>query len=133
MEVLDKKVQLEILDEVANNAECNVVRIDSLTPEKQFNFKYLADKNFLQPEYEDSETDKFRKDLVGATTLTEKGQEFRLKLIEELEVIEMRRLSVEALQGANRRATCAMLIAIVCAFISAPSWVSSFLRWCFSL
>ena len=109
MEVLDKKVQLAILDQVANNREGNVVRIDSLTLEKQFNFKYLADKNCLQPVLEPKT--EFWHEIVGATTLTEKGQEFRLKLIEELEIIELRRQSVKAFEEGNRKAEEANKIA----------------------
>jgi hypothetical protein len=135
MAVLDKKVQLEILDKVANLGEDGFLSLDSLTLDQQFNFKYLAEKHCLNQEYEQCATDRFRQIIVGATSLTKIGQEFRLKLIEELESKEMRKISVEALQGANRRSTWAMLIAIVCAVISARHlfeplvcWLSSFIR-----
>jgi len=132
MAVLNKKVQLAILDKIAECSEGNPVMLDSLTLDEQFNFKYLSEKGCLQPILVESATNIGWRDVVGATELTEKGQEFRLKLIDELEMLTLRRLSVEAMQGANRRATCAMLISIICAFIVGSPSIISFLRWWFS-
>jgi len=120
MTVLDKKIQLDILEKIAECSEEKPLHIDSLTLEKQFNFKYLSDKNCLNPVWK--QKTEFLNEVVGASSLTDTGQEFRLKLIEELEVLELRRLSVKTAQDANRLAKKAMRIAILCALISMPSW-----------
>ena len=113
MAVLDKKVQLAILDKVAECSDENPVMIDSLTIREQFNFKYLDDKHCLNRKCDRQYgADGYPQDImIGATGLTERGQEFRMKLIEELEIIELRRQSVKAFEEGNRKAETANRIA----------------------
>ena len=127
MPVLDKKIQLDILEKIAECREEKPVMVDSLTLDEQFNFEYLTGKNCLNPVWK--QKTEFLNEVVGATSLTDTGQEFRLKLIEDIEILELRRLSVKALQGANTRATWMMWIAIICALISTPSWIFVIESW----
>jgi len=130
MAVLDKNVQLGLLDEVAKCSETNPLLLDSLTQDKQFNFKYLSDKGCFNPAYAKDPKNWHNSIIVGATGLNERGQEFRLKLIEELEVIELRRQSVKAFEEGNRKAEeanriacCANRLAIAALVISGVSAV----------
>lgn len=133
MPVLDKSVQLEILNNVVAFENGRFISLNSLPVAQQFNLEYLLNKGYLDAKYEQQSFNTFdvynEYRLVGATGITKNGQELRLKLMEEFERVEQTRRQTVALEGANKRATIALVSSGIAIFISLLSFLVAFLTY----
>ena len=127
----DKKIQLEILDEINEKSDGeNPVNIDLTDPVRQYNAEVLWRDGCLNVSIKDNpyrEGTNFEPWIFG---LLDKGYKVCSELAEDLEKMELRRQEVKAFMGANTRATWMMWIAIICALISTPSWIFVIEFWC---
>jgi hypothetical protein len=118
MVVLDKNVQLELLNEVVekHTGDRKPVKIDLSNDVRRFNFWGLGTKQCFvfcnnTPLYKREFIEDATRTSFLVQGLSEFGHEYRLKLVEELEVIELRRQSVKAFEEGNQKAEEANKIA----------------------
>ena len=106
--VIDKKVQLEILDEVNEKAVGkHLVKIDRTDPVREFNLQELYRNDcFVVITAEGN-----RHEVLGILSPSEQGHKYRSELAAELEKIEHMRRQTEAFEETNRKAEKANRIA----------------------
>ena len=104
MAVLDKKVQLEILDEVNEKSDGeNPVKIDLTDSVRRFNADVLCNEACFDISIRENKPGKV--DLTNwIFGLSKKGHKYLYELARELENIEHVRRQTEAFEEANRKA-----------------------------
>jgi len=116
------KIQFELLDEIAQNASMDTpAELDLSDLNRKTNFFALYNDGCLK--YSEAG------DLTQPSRLSEKGYAILRELTAMFRHEEFQQRLASAAEGANIRATWMMLVSIICALISLPSWKPVLIYW----